>query len=128
MEEFKDLDDVRTYVRTCVEDARDYVIGLGMDYSGDSLSMRNIMAAQLEDLPKYINVEGNSQKVLQMRLQGEEPDMLFWLDILSNTTFDSEQYKSLGENDGTIQTLVGLANALGMRDESERAYEALYSE
>ena len=125
MKELKTLEEVKEYVRQEIESTREAIKELACGYDPE---VAEVTTAEVKDLPKFVSVTGSAKEILTSRLKGAEPDMQPYMDVLSATDFDEDEERGSGEYDGSLRTLIGLANALGMTNESERAYEALYSE
>lgn len=125
MDKFKNLDDVRAWVKREIEDGRDFIICKAKGINGE---LQDIDEASLDDLPKYINTNLDSSKaLLKHRLEGTPLNLEPLLQLMYDTAFDEEEYKQIGDNDGSLVTLASLANKLGMTDQAELAMEAVYS-
>lgn len=85
------------------------------------------------DLPKHINnyrVDSPGYHILTCRLSGEDPfekNLSLCLEILYDESFEMEEYRNIGNNDGRATVLSILFDVLGMEKESIRAIEAVYS-
>jgi len=122
---FETLDDVRRYIRNSINDGREYIMDTVKHYDDE---FEQVADAEEKDLPKHVNVKSlAAQELLKARLQKEEPDYEPLLNVLSDTEFNYESYKYLGENDGLLHVMADMAHMLGMEEESKKAYEAIYS-
>lgn len=124
-EKFESLDEVKVWVKEQIKECLDYVVEMAALRDAD---LRAVKRADEKDLPKFINVKSEAaQEMLKLRLN-KEPyrDMEPFLQVLFNATFTYEDYKHLGENDGMLHTLSSMALKLGMKEESEQAYAAVY--
>jgi len=126
MDNFETLDDVRAWVKAQVDDGREFIL---LKAQGLRVELKEIAEAPpLKELPKFINTELEaSQALLKHRLNGEPLDYSALLQLMYDTNWDAEDYKQIGDNDGSLITLCDLANKLGMTAEAERAMEAVYA-
>ena len=96
------------------------------DHSED---YRELLHTKREDLPTLINEPSPLGKWASERLKDSKwntPEC--WIEFLSNEEFSYGQYRSLGINDGELQSIAGIFNLLGMDKEAERAFACMYSE
>jgi hypothetical protein len=119
-------EEMKLIVSTGINDGCDYIVQKASSYDREIFV---ILAAELEELPKFINtVSKPAQLVLQSRLADKQiEDYDPFLEVLFDQAFGPEEYKEIGMNDGSLQTFNTWANALGMKEEAARASSAVYS-
>jgi len=87
-----------------------------------------VLEASLADLGLMVNETGLTLEMVKARLRGESIRTPEWhVQALSNETFDYEEYKNLGDNDGTLRMIGHSLKILGYHKLASRAYGAIYN-
>jgi len=94
-----------------------------------SAEFARIFAVPDDQLPLHVNDDGLSGELVKARLAGEDIDIPKWhIQALYDVTFDFEEYKAFGYNDGELNLISMMLSELGEDDLSARAELAKYSE
>jgi predicted DNA-binding protein len=87
-----------------------------------------VLEASMEDLGLMVNETGLTLEMVKARLRGEDIRTPEWhIQALSNETFDYEEYKNLGDNDGTLRMIGHSLKILGYHKLSSKAYGGIYN-
>jgi hypothetical protein len=87
-----------------------------------------VLEASLEDLGLMVNETGLTGDMVTARLRGEDIRTPEWhIRALYNETFKCDEYKALGDNDGTLRMIGHSLKILGFHKLSSKAYGAIYN-
>jgi hypothetical protein len=87
-----------------------------------------VLEASVEELGLMVNETGLTLEMVKARLRGEDIRTPEWhIQALSNETFSYEEYKALGDNDGTLRMIGHSLKILGYHKCASRAYDAIYN-
>lgn len=87
-----------------------------------------VLEASMEELGLMVNETGLTGDMVKARLRGEDIRTPEWhIQALCNETFDYEEYKALGDNDGTLRMIGHSLKILGFHKLSSKAYGAIYN-
>jgi hypothetical protein len=90
--------------------------------------LNEVIAIPTEDLPMHINSSGMKQDLVKERLKGNDIDTPLWhTKVLYDESFDFEEYKALGDNDGELRVLGMIFRELGEDELETRAANAMYT-
>ena len=124
-------DKVKKALVTRVDDVRAYV--LGMIIARCSI-IESLMCLPLDELPLKINEYAPhtpEHTIIKYRLEGKDPfqeKLGTIMDALYDVEFNYEDYRGLGYNDGTAETLAQMLDLMDDPENASRAREAIYSE
>lgn len=120
------MDDIRKWITTEIDYCVDHITHMAYNRNAE---LADVCTASVNDLPKFINSSSSSvQEILKDRLAGNEVlNLEPILQVLYDSSFKSDEYKRIGENDGMLHILAKLANKFEMTSEADRAHEAMYS-
>jgi len=120
------LEDLKKKIADDVDSYCDFVIQTAADIDDD---LGEVIYAEVEDLPKFVNVKSNAAKVfIAAQLSGEKvQDFQPFLDLMFDYVFNMEDYRNVGMNDGALSALADVADLLDMKDVASRARSAIYS-
>ena len=119
--------EVKRLVREYLSDSECFIIQLVADIDEETSL---VLKAKQEDLPKLLNVYSSPAKeLLKHKLsKNDQPlNMVPFMDEISNTALSHNAMEELSFNDGEMSAISRVADALGMEQECQRAYELIYS-
>jgi hypothetical protein len=91
---------------------------------------KRILETPYNDLPLLINEEGLLRLWASERIKNpdkwETPQC--YIEFLSDEEMSYDEYRSLGVNDGELNSIAGVFSLLGMIAEAQRAYASVYTE
>jgi hypothetical protein len=88
-----------------------------------------VLEATLEELGLMVNETGLTLELVKARLRGEEISVPEWhVKALWDVTFDFNEYRLLGDNDGELRMIMRVARMLRRNKLAARAAAAMYSD
>jgi hypothetical protein len=95
-------------------------------------ALKEVLAVDLKDLPEYIVKHKNfpnSKAMALAKLKGEILNLnsAFVIDSLCDCTFDVDDYKAIGENDGMLKVASEIFSVLGMKEKSQECISWQYN-
>lgn len=88
-----------------------------------------VLEATLEELGLMVNETGLTLELVKARLRGEEISVPKWhVKALWDVTFDFNEYRLLGDNDGELRMIMRVARMLRRDKLAKRAAAAMYSD
>lgn len=81
-----------------------------------------------DELPLHMSEPGLLKEMVAARIRNEDIDTPSWhVRALYDETFDFEEYKALGENDGELRILEMVFSTFGEKELADRASDAMYT-
>jgi hypothetical protein len=109
-------------LESCESYLRDKAISMSEEY-------KRVLNATQEELGLMVNETGLTYELAKARIRNESIDTPSWhCQALYEVVFSVDEYKTLGENDGTLQMINRVATLLGQKKLAARAIAATYND
>ena len=123
-----DLIPLKDLLLSRLEECKDF---LGTMAVNKNSALKEVLDIPFDDLPQHINEKGeNKREMVLARLRKEDIrlDHNFVCQSLWDVEFDSDEYKNIGWNDGTLATLRSIFEVLGDEEHQKECTEWIYSD
>ena len=123
-----DLIPLKDLLLSRLEECKDF---LGAMAVSKNSALKEVLDIPFDNLPQYINeINENKKEMVLARLRKEDIrlDHNFVCQSLWDVEFDSDEYKNIGWNDGTLATLRSIFEVLGDKEHEKECTEWIYSE
>jgi hypothetical protein len=111
-----------------LEGCKEFLINLALNYETD---IKKVLDIPFDELPMHVNEKTDHiREMVLARLRKEDliKDSKFVLQSLWDAEFDSDDYKNIGWNDGSLSVLGLIFKHLGDKKHADEAFEWTYSE
>jgi len=116
------MKELKVLLKDKLDQCEEYLHDLAMRKDSD---YNEAYKTKFEDLPTLMLHNDWAKR----RFKGENiSEHSICIEVLSNCEMDFDEYKHLGENDGSLYTLYAIYKKLGMNDEAHKAMSLVYSE
>jgi len=119
------LNNIREQLDKELQNCKDFLLLFTKNQDED---LKKILETPKKDLPKLLNVGEPYRQIIGALINNEDPPPETLLEILYDVSMNTEEYRSLGYNDGALATLRALYETLGETDKATDAANHIYKE